>query len=285
MRGVCRLFGYETDLRESHIYPFFAVDYLKSSGSKYLRNFSNPNLRKQDGIKLHLLSGKAEQLFGDREKWFAENIFIPYMDKDQRTFTYDENLFYFSLSFLWRILILHTEDKKFEKESFYPALVETEKEWRLFLKDFIFPINYNKVNLFFTDRMKSNSTDLKGADYYFSRAFDGTIVTSPDGYIAVYGKFMRFVFWSVIKSDLPIEDSQLRIDPLKGQIGCPQQFQDDYITDFFMNRIRQVESLPKPSEKQQEKIEEELLRDKKGFLNSDAGKSIYNDIFNLDKDK
>lgn len=63
MKGICELYRIETELRESHIYPKFVIDYTKKTGSKYLRKFDNPNKRQQDGIKLHLLSEKAEQEF------------------------------------------------------------------------------------------------------------------------------------------------------------------------------------------------------------------------------
>jgi hypothetical protein len=42
MEGICRLFDTEEDLKESHIYPKFAIAYLKKTGSKFFRNFTTP---------------------------------------------------------------------------------------------------------------------------------------------------------------------------------------------------------------------------------------------------
>ena len=79
MTGECALYKTYGELRESHVYPKFVVKHTKKTGSKFFRKFQNPNKREQDGIKLHLLSHKAEREFGKREKWFAENIFVPYL--------------------------------------------------------------------------------------------------------------------------------------------------------------------------------------------------------------
>jgi len=57
------------------------------------------------------------------------------------------------------------------------------------------------------------------------------------------------------------------------------------IVDFLVNRSNQISGLPEPSQKQQKIILEEILKDREGFWNSDAGKAIYNDKFNLDKKK
>ena len=93
MKGKCNLYDTIDDLRESHIYPKFVVKYFIDTGSKYMRNFIEPNKRLQDGPKLYLLSEKAEQIFSKREKWFSENIFIPYLKDGKSSFEYNEHLF------------------------------------------------------------------------------------------------------------------------------------------------------------------------------------------------
>lgn len=283
MKGKCRLLEIECDLINSHIYPAFAVEYMKKTGSKYLRTQHTLNLRQQDGLKKCLLSAKAEQMFSLREKWFAEKIFIPYLEKEARSFSYDENLYYFALSFLWRIIILHTDfSPHLKKHWVYPLIVEVEKEWKEFLTSSQYPINSNNVQLLFTDRVKNSSRTVKGLDYYTSRALDGTIITTNDNkYVAVYGKFMRFIFWHIIKSDQPTAKTDALIHPVSGVISIPQRIQDNYLCDFLINRSNEYSKLQDISAKQQNKITEEVIKNKKAFRNSDAGKSIYNDIFNI----
>ena len=109
MRGECKLYGTETELRASHIIPKFVIDYFKATGSRYLRRFNVPNQRLQDGIKRNYLCHEAEQLFGVKEKWFSEHIFKPFMENGKSSFQYDENLYYFLISVLWRCLLHQLE--------------------------------------------------------------------------------------------------------------------------------------------------------------------------------
>ena len=80
-----------------------------------------------------MLSRKAEQLFSIREKWFSENVFHKYLNNRNAEIIYDENMFYFAISFLWRILVLELEQPDIEKFKFVKEMKETEEEWRQFL--------------------------------------------------------------------------------------------------------------------------------------------------------
>lgn len=277
MKGRCKLYETEGEILKSHIFPKFVIEYMRNTGSKYLRNFSQPNRRIQDGPKKYLLSPKAEQEFSLREKWFAENIFYPYLQEKRMQFEYNENLYYFSISFLWRVLLIHIDDKNIRKLPFFSTLREAEKEWKLFLREYKFP-KYNRFYIFFTDRIKSHNLNIEGVDFYMTRAMDATIVSNSDGsFVAVYAKFLRFIFWGIVKDGDENKISDLKIDPIKGKIKVPQRLEDETISGFFVNRIVEIENLPKPSINQQSKIEDEILRDKNKFINSDAGQSIIND--------
>ena len=111
MKGNCRLYKREDDLQKSHIFPKFVINYTKRTGSKYLRSYLEPNRRMQDGIKSYLLSREAEQEFAKRENWFAEKIFRPYLSGKVKL-EYTSDLYYFAISFLWRILISELETTK-----------------------------------------------------------------------------------------------------------------------------------------------------------------------------
>lgn len=283
MLGTCKLLETSEELRESHIYPRFVIEYMKTSGSRFLRNVTMPNKREQDGIKRYLLSDKAEQRFGVRENWFKQNIFIPYLDNNQTRFDYDENLFYFSVSFLWRVLLLTLQDAKIIQQPFYETLKKVEVEWREFLRDFKYPTNYNNFHLFFTSRVKSHNFDAPGIDLYMTRTLDGTVVWNNAGsYVSVYGKFMRFIFSAIIIGGNDAETKETKIDPLKGQISTPQNFGDKYLGRYFPYRAKEISELEKPSEKQQKIIIDEVLKDKEKFLNSDLWQSKLNDEINLD---
>jgi len=285
MKGICNLFDNECDLRESHIFPKFVIEYMKETGSRFLRNLVNPNQRFQDGPKMFLLSEKAEQEFSKREKKFAENIFLPYLEKEQKEFYYNDYLFYFSISMLWRVLQTHKEHPNIINQPFYGLLKDVENNWKQFLKNYTYPKDYDKIHLFFTDRVLEHNCDVKGADYYFTRALDATIISNENNtFVAVYCKFMRFVIFSVITDYEDKETSDTIINPLGGRFVIPQNFNNEYIGSFFINRMKEIENAQKPSEKQQDKVLEEIRKDKERFFNSDAGKSMINDI-KLDENK
>lgn len=284
MTGNCRLYDTTTELRESHIYPKFVIDYFKATGSNYLRRFAEPNKRLQDGIKKHLLSHEAEQKFSISEKWFAENMFKPYQKNTQTSFNYNENLYYFSVSFLWRVLLLNLDYSGISERPFYDIICEAEKDWKAFLRDYNYP-KFDRIYLFFTDKVQSHTMDIKGVDYYMTRALDGTIISNAENsFVAVYGKFLKFTFWGVLKgANDESKLSDLRIHPTNGVIKTPQNFGAEVMTGFFYNRIKEFEKMDLASEKQQTIILNEIKKDTEGFIKSEAGKAIYNDLHNLDK--
>jgi len=285
MKGICELYKINTELRESHIYPKFVIKQTKRSGSKYFRKITDPNKRHQDGLKLHLLSEQAEQDFSKREKWFAENIFVPYLS-GKKTLTYNENLYYFAISFLWRILVVNLKTITNIKDLWhYEDLLKVEIEWRNYLINGTLPKDHKKTYILFTDRIEENNTILKGVDLYFTRVMDATIVDNPTHTsLMIYGKFSRFIFWSVLKEYGKEESlTEVEINPKGGLFKIPQKIDYFPIQSFWGNRIQEISSYPLPNEKQQDIILKEILKNPEEFWNSDVGKSLFNDKFNLDK--
>ncbi len=281
--GICRLELVEKELKNSHIIPKFAFDYMKSTGSKYLRNIENPNKRHQDGAKDYLLCNDCEQLFSKRERWFANNIFFPYLNNHQKEFSYDENLGYFTISMLWRVLVNQLQHPSVKIEPKLIFLNEVEKEWREFLLKFKYPINYNNLNIFLTDRIINFDSKLYNNDLYFTRLIDATIVHNNSfSKIAIYAKFLRFIFWVPIKGYEYINPST-NINLNNGKIKLPQSLDDSFISSFFLNRIKMIDDSNKPNEEQTKKMWDEVLKNEEEFWNSDAGKSMINDFKNASR--
>lgn len=279
MRGVCKLYDIEADLKKSHIIPKFAFDYMKETGGKFLRNYDNPDKRVQDGITKFLLSEKAEQEFSKRERWFTNNIFYPYLKDSKQIFDYDENFAYFVVSLLWRVIIDNFDHPSSKNENLF-FLNDVANEWKEFLANSKYPINYNNINVILTDRISSQTINSESADLYISRMIDATIVTNKDySYVAVYAKFLRFMFWSIVKGD-PSKGNNIKIDFAPNKLILPQSLEDEFFGGFIYNRIKEIDNSPKASEAQQQKIIAEILKNEKDFWNSDAGKSMIND-YNL----
>lgn len=283
MTKKCALYDIESDLRESHLIPKFVFEYLKKTGGKYFRTYENPNQRMQDGPKVFLLSEKAEQDFSKRERWFANNVFYPYLGQQKTNLEYDENLAYFVVSVLWRILKDQLTHPEIANDKDLNFLNDVESEWRNFLSNFVYPVNYNDINFFLTDRIESHNTDGFNVNLYFTRIVDATIVSNEKRtHVAVYVKFLRFVLWSVVKGD-PNDCQDVKINFLKGNLNTPQELSDDFIGNFFQNRIQEIDNRPRASKEQQEIINQEVLKNEKTFWETEAAQAMLDD-YQLKKD-
>lgn len=275
MIGKCQLYLREEELLNSHIIPKFTFDFLKKSGGTYLRAWNNPNLRLQDGPKKHLLCAEAEQEFGKRERWFANNIFFPYQKGEKKSFDYDENLGYFVISVLWRVLTEHLSSDLAGNE--FSFLTEVGEEWRQFLADGVIPKTYTDLNFFLTDRIGDFPKAYKVSDAYLSRGIDSTIMFTKDfETVGVYVKFMRFVVWSIVKGK-PTEGKGIKINFERGNLGAPQIIDDDFFGKYLLFRMNQIHSFEKMNEEQEQKVIQEIIKNEDEFWKSDAGQAMMND--------
>ncbi len=277
MKGICELYRFETELKESHIFPKFVVNYHKKTGSKYFRKPTESNKRLQDAIKIPLLSERAEQEFAVGEKWFAENIFYPF-HKGKKELTYSKELYYFTISFLWRTLVLNQRAEDLKQKWYFPKLVEAELEWRNFLTKGIFPKTFNNNFLYFTHYVGENTTGIDRVYSYLLRTFDSTIVCSQndESIVLVYAKFNQFMFWSILKDksgSFPPMDCA--ISPIGGTFHIPQNLDYQTLNSFLRKRIQGINKLINPSDKQQEKILAEILKNPREWLESDTGKAVF----------
>ena len=214
MIGICALSKKEVELQLSHIYPKFTINYIKETSNGFLRGYKNLNIRKQDGLKKILLSKESEQQFSKYETWFANNFFHPVIKSNKSKFSYDNHLYYFIMSVLWRTLLLQLELDNIKKQPFYKMLLDCEKEWRLFLSDGYIPNKYIHVFMLIIHPDSIITPNLKSSQYYLLRTLDSTIVTNNNGLIYVYAKLPGFVFWAPIIS--PYSSSANQIDIMGG---------------------------------------------------------------------
>ncbi|MBE9463653.1 hypothetical protein ACFP1I_12025 [Dyadobacter subterraneus] len=169
MIGICRLYEIKAEQKVSHIIPKFAYEHTKKTGSRFLRGFANPNIRMQDGPKKYLLCQEAETEFSKRETWFTNNIFYPYLAGDKKHLKYDNNLFYFTVSMLWRVLIDQIEDPNIQCEPYLARLKEVALDWQRFLRgEKELPAN-RKVYIYLTGRVAHHNIDSDEVDYYMTK--------------------------------------------------------------------------------------------------------------------
>lgn len=282
MKGKCKLYQIDCELQNSHLIPKFIFDYFKKTGG-YMRKFENPNLRVQDGPKKYLLGKKAEETFNVRETWFANNIFYPYQRDNITPLKYDENLGYFIISVLWRVLVDQLDHPSVKNNPKLSFLKDVSEEWRLFLSEYKYPINYDDLNIILTSRVSSHNMDALYADLYTTRTIDATVISNEDdSTVGVYVKFLRFMIWSIVKGH-PTNGENLKVNFDHGEIELPQSINDDYFVGFLKNRMENIDKGSNASEKQQLIIQKELEKNEQNFWRSDAGNAIINDFQNRDK--
>ena len=217
---ICALTHEECELRKSHIYPKFIWDFLKDKGGSRFRSVHAPTKVMQDGEKDYLLGNRAEQMFSLREKWFAEHIFTPFCDNTipKTKVSYDNNLYYFIVSVLWRRFYTLRDYIKVElREQCMLAL----EEWREYLLNGVTPPKFNQIymmpitpEIFFSpyfsfnkdfyvtiEDYKNNRIDFYPVTSYLLTDFDSEIYCAPNNY-AFFCKIPRFFFWAVINGGI-----------------------------------------------------------------------------------
>lgn len=119
--GRCALCCQTKELQLSHIIPHFVGRKLTNTSPGGIRSSNEPNRAIQDIFKEYMLCTECEERFSAKERWFANYIFNPYIDKKEKTFSYDERLTYFIVSVSWRTLYgdleKYSQDPFFDKDN------------------------------------------------------------------------------------------------------------------------------------------------------------------------
>lgn len=156
--GVCALCRQKKELQLSHIIPNFVGRKMKKTSPVNIRSTNEPNRIAQDIEKHYLLCHDCEELFSEKERWFANNIFNPWIDQKQVQYNYDENLTYFIISLSWRSLYLDLEeftcDSSFNKDILM-IMIRAESVMRDYLLGKRKDISDIQNHIFFNDRVKS----------------------------------------------------------------------------------------------------------------------------------
>jgi hypothetical protein len=270
-QGICHLCEENKELAESHIIPKFVFRWMKNTGGKYFRAPLSPNQRMQDGFKQYLLCFDCEQKFSKYEKWFADNIFFPYLNNRTKFLEYDENLSNFIISILWRRLLLNKiEGKEYFEDVF--------NDWKSYLNE-IKPPRFDKIHLLFLgDIWSENVQPNKFVHRYFDRTAD-TNIAEIEGDIIVFAKFSRFLVFAELNG----EGNNFRGTNVlfkKGRFPFVQFIDNGKISLFFLSRAEKIYHLvlKNISEKEREKIIEEINKKPQEFWDSDLWKSVSSDI-------
>lgn len=267
--GTCALCGNFTALMKSHIVPKFTAEWLKkTSGTRYLRQATQPNMRKQDFPTSRLLCATCEGIFSRWEKKFAEDIFIPSQEKGQQSFRYQDWLLHFAVSLAWRTSTLTADGIREEEPDLALEVYVALTYWRDFLLRESDDPGLYAHHMFFLDYIMPSSTMSvpEFTHWYMLRGIDATIAyTSKEVY--AYTKLPGIVFWSGIHPDRPKgwQNTQIRRSGVTET--HTHKIEANGFGEFLMERAKIV-AQAQVSERQQEQISQTILKNRERFTKS-----------------
>ncbi|MFZ4701829.1 MAG: hypothetical protein ACOYMG_17425 [Candidatus Methylumidiphilus sp.] len=283
MEGVCRLCGAKGDLELSHLIPKFIGRWSKKTSiTGYFRDSHETQKRRQDLAKEYWLCGQCEDLFSTWENEFAAKVFFPFVDEDVHTVEYGPWLAKFCASVSWRTLtyivsknltsVVDTEYVRFRDRA--------EERLRKFLLGTSTNLFENEQHLFPLDEVKS--TTIENAPSHLNRYFLRTIAMDVIGNSKVnyiYTKLPKFIILGIIRDDTSSTMRSSRVALGSGLIS-PRKFVWTHgIGEYIMEKVEEIRVLSdRIPQKQQEKIEAELLSDLERAKKSKLFKAIEEDV-------
>ncbi|MFQ6678679.1 MAG: hypothetical protein ACE5D0_10240 [Fidelibacterota bacterium] len=270
----CKLCNKEAELIKSHIYPKFIGKWMKTTGGDRFRFGSNMNKPEQDFPKQRMLCTTCENQFSKWEKKFSETIFKPLMNNDIHNFEYENWLFRFLVSVLWRTLNAHLLKPLENNQNYRKQLDDTEYDWRLFLNGDKTETQFDNIQVFLVSEVKDdNLDDISGLDYYLLRAVDSDIC-SNEKMCLVYLKLARFIIVCPIVGNIHVG---INVINGRGILKETTTRTDKEFGGYLFDRIKEYDQL-KVSDSQQVKIEDRFRKNIDKIKGSDLDRIMRLDF-------
>jgi hypothetical protein len=281
----CRLCGETKELRESHILPGFVFRWMKAtSATGYLRFGQQPNLRVQDGLKVHLLCGDCEQRFNQWETQFANRVFRPMTQGDAARASYGPWLLLFCASVSWRVLVYHMDTTQLRsvRAALLPSAERAELTWREFLlgnrprpqghEQHILPLPRGVIESYTYSDMPTN------INRYLFRTPDMT-VASNDRDAFTYAKLGPYIILGFIAMPRPKQWVGTRVNTHGGTLSPRNYVLPKPFDKFLFARADLAASLPEQiSDRQTAKIAETYSGNIDRAAQSDSMRAMHQDV-------
>jgi len=269
--GQCKLCGRDADLRLSHIFPRFAVKWLKkTSATGYVRNVTSTR-RQQETKREYLLCGDCEERLSRDEKTFCEVVFLPYHECGQQAFEYGPWLRRFLAGLHWKVLVTRNpKDWPENAEQIYTAV---EVELREFLLEQSPAPGRAEFHIFFADVLEDADPPLPAkTNWYLARAFDATPTYSESGVVCCYAKLLKLLTWMFLTPrNLNKENWQGTLVLEQGRLQTPQTIHTAGMGPFLVHRIAAIEQAEsKLSREQIDRIMESATSNPGRLLSSES---------------
>jgi hypothetical protein len=265
----CRLCERTAELQLSHILPAFVVRWLKRTSIGPLRSGAEPNVRTQDGPKVHLLCRDCEQMFEKWETPFAEQIFTVLHRPDDQLpdkLPYKEWALRFAVSVSWRALAVFTAHERFPQilVSDHQLLRKALSTWSQFLRgERQNPAEFEHHLLSFTGVGRTSHDVSSFLNRYILRSVDLDLAEADGAYI-VFTKLGRIFLFGLIPRRPTASGwsnvTKLRLRKgeiaLRGAINVPQAVLE-FINDRAEKGRAEIASMS-PAQKQ--KVKDGVLK-------------------------
>ena len=281
----CRLCGATKELQDSHILPGFVFRWMKeTSATGYLRFAQQPNLRVQDGLKLHLLCRDCEGRFNYWETEFANKIFHPMTQGRAARACYGPWLLLFCASVSWRVLVYCIDGQHLGHVpiALLPSVERAEVIWREFLlghrprperhEQHILPLPSGVVESYTHSEMPTN------INRYLFRTPD-MCIASTDRDVFAYSKLGPFLILGFIAMPRSKQWVETRVNVHGGAIGPRKYVMPKPFDEFIIERANRAATLnERISEKQTGKIREAILNSPERAAQSDSIRAMGHDV-------
>jgi hypothetical protein len=263
----CALCGAETNLELSHIVPKMVMRTLKKTAVGNIRNFEKPNIPAQDSEKHYMLCGNCEDLFSQKETYFANTLFHPYIKKEKIKFDYNSKLFYFLTSLSWRSLYLDlidfTENHVVGIDAL-ECLISCEKIMKDYLLNRMNNIETIEHHLFFFDEIREITGNTEMAELRPHATFHRGITSytfcyEDDGTYGTITNMMGIVLITLYRKGSREKWERTEVLNGIGSIEAKDQKITSVVGNEFTNILKTAQSASNLiSEKQKGKIVENL---------------------------
>lgn len=284
MKGRCAVCEQDKELENSHIIPKFVFRWMKRTGSSKIRQLTSVNKSREDGPTIKLLCGTCEDMFSSFEDYFARNFFHPIIENivDKkgaltiRSVDYDENLYLFSVSLLWRGLKWNILNDNIPLEH-KKQLERVECKWKDFLSKRTYPDEANSVHMFIVDKTQNFDGKPQRFDFYLMRATDATVASGLDQ-LFIFSKIARFLFIVPLIGYDEKDFINTNVYASGGIYRNPQIIQDGRIGAFLVNRANEIHNYANDlSLKQRDLIKKNFEKEKDRLDGTDLHRSITED--------
>lgn len=270
MKGICKLCQKEAQLELSHILPKFIYKWInKTSGTGKMRGLSNPNVALQDGYKIHLLCPVCEDKFSKYETWFASNFFHPSIKGVKISYPYNENLFKFAASIFWRYTVTNMNREDYNQTRLKPLLLLCEEELRDFLKNDVYPQNFNSIYIGVTSYAINPPKELRGINNYFTRFTDSQIIfNDSETKMYYYCVIPYFLFVGNITGLRDSDFINSKISPTGGDFKTTtMEMRDPDVGNLIISQIKRLSNI-RLSSNQLAQIDKKVLDNIDKYMNS-----------------